>query len=218
MLTNFANGTLDLGRLTTVKLYITSTSPFARVARIVVIEKGLSDQVEIVEARTRTTGSPFYELNPSGRVPFLVRDDGAAIEDSQLIGAYLDSLDGRPVLTPSLSHDAWEYGRLEAYARSMTDGLSVWVREMRRPESERSPTVIAHEAARADRLADFWEREISNPLMQGPLNLAQLYLLAGLDQVAFWKLGDYSQGRPNLAAWRSRLHQHPSIKATAPAR
>lgn len=201
-----------------MKLYITTTSPFARVARIVVIEKGLADRVKIVEARTRTPHSPYFALNPSGRVPFLVRDNGPAIEDSQLIATYLDNLDGRPTLTPPLSQNAWAYGRLEAYARSMTDGLSVWVREMRRPEIERSPTIIAHEQARAERLADFWEGEIAHPLMQGPLNLAQLYLLAGLDQVAHWKLGDCTIGRPRLAAWRAHLSERPSIKATAPGR
>lgn len=201
-----------------MKLYITTTSPFARVARIAVIEKGFADRVEIVVAKTRTQGSPYYALNPSGRVPFLLRDDGRAIEDSQLIVGYLDGLDGRPTLAPPFSQNAWAYGRLETYARSMTDGLSVWVREMRRPENERSPTIIAHEATRADRLADFWEREIADPLMQGPLNLAQLYLLAGLDQVAHWKLGDYAEGRPNLAAWRARLHERPSVKATAPGK
>jgi glutathione S-transferase len=201
-----------------VKLYITSTSPFARIARIAVIEKGLTERVEIIEARTRTQGSPYYDVNPSGRVPFLVRDDGTAIEDSQLVAAYLDSLDGHPILAPPFSQGDWAYGRLETYAHSMTDGLSVWVREMRRPENERSPTVIAHEAARADRLADFWEREISHPLMQGPLNLAQLYLLAGLDQAAFWKLGDFAAGRPRLTAWRAALHERPSVKATAPGK
>lgn len=201
-----------------MKLYITTTSPYARLARIVVIEKGLSDRVEIIEARTRTALSPYYDLNPSGRVPFLVRDDGAAIEDSQLIAAYLDNLDGRPRLTPPLSQDDWTYGRLEAYARSLTDGLAVWVREMRRPEGERSPTIIAHERARADRLAGFWEAQIEHPTMQGPLNLAQLYLLAGLDQVAHWKLADLTAGRPRLAVWLARLHQRPSVAATAPGK
>lgn len=200
-----------------MKLYITPTSPYARIARIVVIEKGLQDRVEILQAQTRTTGSPYYGLNPSGRVPFLVRDDGVAVEDSQLIAAYLDCLGGQPTLTPPYSLDDWTYGRLETYARSFTDGLSVWVREMRRPVNERSPTIIAHEAARADRLADFWEHEIGHPLMQGPLNLAQLYLLAGLDQAAHGKLGRYVEGRPRLAEWLQRLHARPSVMATAPA-
>lgn len=201
-----------------MKLYITPTSPYARVARMVVLEKRLQDRVDIVEARTRAAGSPYYDLNPSGRVPFLVSDDGLAIEDSQLIAAYLDNLDGRPALTPGYAPGGWAYGRLETYARSMTDGLSVWVRELRRPEGERSPGIIAHEAARADRLADFWEREVAHPLMQGPLNLAQLYLVAGIDQAAFWGLGRYDQGRPALAAWLAQLHERPSVKATAPKR
>ena len=199
-----------------MKLYITTTSPYARVARIVVLEKGLADRVEVVEARTRSAGSPYYDVNPSGRVPYLLRDDGTGLEDSGLIAAWLDSLDGKPALTPPPASADWHYGRLEAYARSLTDGLSVWVREMRRPETERSPTIIGHEKARATRLADFWEREITNPLMQGPLNLAQLYLLAGLDQVSHWGHGDLTHGRPQLAAWLARLHQRPSIKATAP--
>lgn len=52
-----------------MKLYVTYTSPYARLARIVVIEKALEDRVEIIEAKTRTPSSPYYHINPSGRVP-----------------------------------------------------------------------------------------------------------------------------------------------------
>jgi hypothetical protein len=38
---------------------------------------------------------------------------------------------------------------------------------MRRPESERSPTVLAHEVARGQRMADHFEARVSDPLMQG---------------------------------------------------
>jgi glutathione S-transferase len=76
-----------------MKLYVTYTSPYARLARIVVIEKAIEDRVEIIEAKTRTLDSPYYQINPSGRVPYLVDDAGLGIEDSQLICAYLDSLD-----------------------------------------------------------------------------------------------------------------------------
>jgi glutathione S-transferase len=48
-----------------MKLYY--TSPYARLARIVVVEKGLEDRVEILEAKTRTPGSPYYQINPSAR-------------------------------------------------------------------------------------------------------------------------------------------------------
>ena len=55
-----------------MKLYITPGSPYARMARIVVIEKGLESRVEVIPAHTRRTDSPYYKINPSGRVPYLM--------------------------------------------------------------------------------------------------------------------------------------------------
>src|SRR5258706_2628987 len=114
-------------------------------ARIVVLEKGLERRVEIIAAQTRVADSPYYKINPSGRVPYLVRDDGVGVEESALICAYLGQLDGQPAFALPLP-DAWEERRLEGLARSMLDGISVWNRELARPENERSPTVIRHEA------------------------------------------------------------------------
>ena len=78
-----------------MKLYITPGSPYARMARIVVLEKGLQDRVEIITARTRVADSPYYGVNPSGRVPYLVRDDGVGLEESALNCSYLDHLERR---------------------------------------------------------------------------------------------------------------------------
>jgi glutathione S-transferase len=149
-----------------MKLYVTYTSPYARLARIVVIEKALEDRVEIVEAKTRTRDSPYYQINPSGRVPYLIDDTGVGMEDSQLICAYLDSLDGKPRFHKPLSGADWAYLRLEFMARSMCDGISVWTREMIRPANERSPTVLAHEAARSRRMADIFESYMADPVMR----------------------------------------------------
>jgi glutathione S-transferase len=82
--------------------------------------------------------SPYYKIIPCGRVPYLIDDDGVGIEDSQLICTYLDSRDGNPRLHRPASDGNWAYGRLEARARSLCEGLSVWFREMSRAESERS--------------------------------------------------------------------------------
>lgn len=198
-----------------MKLYVTFTSPYARLARIVVIEKGLENRVEILEAKTRTAGSPYYQINPSGRVPYLIDEAGTGMEDSQLICAYLDNLDGKPRLhDPRLESD-WAYRRLEASARSMCDGISVWVREMRRPESERSPTVLAHEVARSGRMADLFESTVSDPRMQGPPNMAQMILAVALDSARTRGPGDLTQGRPTLAAWMRRISDLPAMRATA---
>ena len=89
-------GHVQQPRLPPMKLYVTSIRRTRGWPAFSLIEKGLEDRVEIVEAKTRTVGSPYYQINPSGRVPYLVDDAGIGMEDSQLICAYLDSLDGKP--------------------------------------------------------------------------------------------------------------------------
>jgi glutathione S-transferase len=199
-----------------MKLYVTYTSPYARLARMMVVQKKLEDRVEIIEAKTRTPDSPYYKINPSGRVPYLVDDDGVGMEDSGLICAYLDGLDGKPWLhDPKLTTDL-SYRRIEATARSFADGVSVYVREMRRPESERSPTVLAHEAARAERLADLFETKMSDPLIIGPLTMAHLLLAVTMDEARRRGSGDLTIDRPQLAAWMRRMSGLPAMRATAP--
>lgn len=194
-----------------MKLYVTPNSPYARMARIVVLEKGLGSRVEVVQAQTRRANSPYYAINPSGRVPYLVRDDGVGMEESALICDYLDQLDGRPTfgLPPG-----WEARRLEALARSLVDGVSVWNRELARPEDERSPTVIRHEAERSRRMVDLWEREIGHPLMQGPLNRIHLTLACTLGLEARNPGFQWRAGHPKLVEWYTPIAARPSFAAT----
>ena len=199
-----------------MKLYVTYTSPYARLARIVVIEKALGDRVEIIEAKTRTADSPYYQINPSGRVPYLVDDAGVGMEDSQLICAYLDSLDGKPRFHNLLCKPDWDYLRLEFMARSMCDGISVWTREISRPVSERSPTVLAHELARSQRMADVFDDRVADPLMQGTLRMTHLILAVALERARYCGLGDLTDGRPQLASWMRSMSDLPSMQRTAP--
>ena len=197
-----------------MQLYVTYGSPYARIARIIVIEKALEDRVEIIEAKTRTPGSPYYQINPSGRVPYLVDEAGVGMEDSQLICAFLDGLDGRPRFHNASHASDWAYLRLEFAARSMCEGIAVWGREMARPENERSPTTLAHESARAQRMADFFEDRITDPLMQG--GMARLILAIAVEMARKRGLGDLTAGRRRLANWMRSISDLPSMKRTAP--
>ena len=199
-----------------MKLYITPGSPYARIARIVVLEKGLSERVEIVAAQTRLTGSPYYAINPSGRVPYLVRDDGVGMEESAVICAYLDHLDGRPAFALPDGELGWEARRLEALARSLVDGLAVWSRELGRPQDERSPTVIRHETDRSARMVDLWERTVEHPYMQGALNVAQITLACGLGLAARNPDFQWRPGHPKLCAWYDRVSARPAFASSAP--
>jgi glutathione S-transferase len=199
-----------------MKLYITYGSPYARLARIIVIEKALEKRVEVIEAKTRTPGSPYYQINPSGRVPYLIDDSGAGMEDSQLICAYLDGLDGDPRYHSALHASDLGYRRLEFTARGLCDGVAVWDREMARPENERSQATLTHEAARAQRIADFFEERVSHPLMQGKPGMAHLILAVALEMARKRGLGDLTYGRTRLANWMRPISDHQSMRSTTP--
>src|ERR1700685_1793748 len=173
-----------------MKLYVTLRSPYARLTRILVLEKGLENRVEIIQAKTRTSGSPYYQINPSGRVPFLVDDAGIGMEDSQLICAYLDSLDGKPRFHDPFRASDWDYLRLDYAARSLCEGAWGGGRKRGPPEGERSPAVLAHEAARANRMADVFEDRVTDPLMRGAPCMAHLILAVALDHAHKHGSGD----------------------------
>ena len=97
----------------------------------------------------------------------------------------------------------------------MCDGISVWVREMHRPANERSPTVLAHEVARSQRMADHFEARVFDALMQGEPGMAHLILAVALDTARVRGPCDLTSQRPKLASWMRRMCALPSMQATA---
>lgn len=199
-----------------MRLHVTLTSPYARLARVAMLEHGLEADVELVTARTREIDSPYYQIAPSGRVPYLEVGDGRCFEESELICTYFDEIGAGPPLCRQARDENWDYGRLHALARSYIDGVGVWGRELRRPRNEQSPTIIAHERARNARLAAYWENEINRPMMNGPLNTAQITLYCAFDAVKYYTGEEATPAHPNLSAWRARLRARPSLQATIP--
>ena len=114
-------------------------------------------------------------------MPFLLLSDGLGLEDTPAIVDYLDALQKPYLFLHGMDRNNWEYRRLESTAKAMLDGLAVWVRELRRPNDEQSPTIIDHELRRAERLSSFFNELTSNPVFSEEMNLAQLYLFAALD-------------------------------------
>lgn len=199
-----------------MKLYITPGSPYARMVRIVILEKRLQDRIEIIPAQTRVADSPYYRINPSGRVPYLIRDDGVAMEESTLICDWLDHLDGKPVFQLPVDEHIWERRRLEALAKSIVDGIAVWSREIARHPAERSPTLLRHEAQRSRRMAALWETQIEHPWMNGALNMAQITLACGLGLEARNPDLHWRPDHPKVCAWFDAITARPSFAETAP--
>lgn len=85
-----------------MKLYDREGTPNAARIRIVLAAKQLEDAVEyatvdLIAAEHKQPG--FLRLNPIGKTPVLVLDDGLALSESTAITEYLDNLDGNPTLT-----------------------------------------------------------------------------------------------------------------------
>ena len=95
----------------------------------------------------------------------------------------------------------------------------MWLRELRRPEDERSPGIIAHELERSLRLADAFAREIdingvNERIWHGPFNMVQMTLIVALQMELRLESFAWRTGRPGLVTWSEALARRPSIEAT----
>lgn len=199
-----------------MKLYVTPTSPYARLAMIVRLELGLADRVELVWTRTRNPDDPMLAVNPSGRVPFLLLDDGSGFEDTDVIVPFLDDLSLPHKFDPPGGDRYWGFRGLQAMSRSMLDGVSVWAREVIRPDGEQSPGIIEHERRRAGRLADHFETIIQTPPLTGNLNVVQLCLFCALNVERRLPDLDWRTGRPGLVDWFAKMSDRPSVTGSMP--
>lgn len=85
-----------------MKIHDREGAPHPARIRIVLAAKGLDDQVEFVPVdliAAEQKQPAFLAMNPIGKIPLLVLDDGTVISESTAITEYLDNLDGRPILT-----------------------------------------------------------------------------------------------------------------------
>ena len=193
-------------------LFYTLTSPFARITRAAVLELNLSDRIDMQETKTRVPVSPLYEYNPTGRVPTLTTAEGFILSETRVICAYLDQLSTAPNLMADISDT--KALQLEGTVNGFLDGIAVWVRELRRPENERSPGIIEQEHRRALRCLDYFE-SIADSFDQ-QMTFSQLMLACTLDTISLaLKELDWPQNRHTLTAWHQQFSSKPSLQETA---
>jgi len=97
-----------------MQLLSSPTSPYARKVRVVILEKGLADQVELlpgVPLGSDADAAPVRAANPLGKIPALIRQGAPTLFDSPVICEYLDSLGHGPILFPHEGEARWSGGR-----------------------------------------------------------------------------------------------------------
>ena len=139
------------------KLFYSAGSPYARICRMALRESGLAKNVEEVETTLRDPAAVMLPYNPVGRVPALLLEGGAVLTETTLVLSWFDRMGSVLRMLPEDASGMAAYGRV----LGLLDGIAVWNRELRRPQHERSPGVIALEETRAGRLADAFERDVA---------------------------------------------------------
>lgn len=197
-----------------MRLYFANTSPYARKARMAVIEKQLAEAVDTVFANPFEDSTDLSVKNPLGKVPALALDDGRVIFDSPVICAYLDSLSPSPRLIPDGS-DRWAVLTREALADGILDASFAIVMERRRPETQRSPEWLERWTAAIFRSVAAIETNIEG--FEGDVTIAQIGLGAALGYLDF-RLPDLDWRRRHSQTtdWFEAFSRRPSMQQTRP--
>lgn len=200
-----------------MKLYYTTTSPYARKVRIVIIEADLDDRVALVETIVRDPASSLLPLSPPGKVPVLETPDGTILSEANYICAYLEEKFDDVRLFPS-GDKRWPALALEGLACGLLEGTVTWVRAMRAPEPIRNPKAIALEEGRVTRCLDTFDRLAGNwGGTTPPFHLPYITLGCALGALSF-RLPhlDWRRNRPALSAWWDAVSRKKSMMKTAP--
>ena len=198
-------------------LYHLWLSPSSRKVRLLMAEKKLDFEMKI--ERTWERRDEFLSLNPTGKVPVLVEEDGSVIAGSTVICEYLDELHPDP---PLIGHGV--------AARAETRRLVAWFDEKFRVEVSDNligEKVIKHflglgepsvEAIRAG-IANLkihldyisWLADSRNWLAGDELSLADLAAAAHLSALDY--LGDVPwEDHGRAKEWYVRLKSRPSFR------
>lgn len=200
-----------------MKLTYASASPFVRKVLVGLIETGRRETVvlETVAVSPVKPGKTVPSVNPLGKIPCLVLDDGSALFDSRVITRYLDTLNDGDKLYPE-GAALWPRLSLESLADGMMDAAILMTYEARlRPEAQQSSEWVEAQWGKITRALAYLEAHIE---ALKPVDMASIAVATALGYVDFrHQARNWRSLAPKLAAWEAAFSQRPAMVETAPA-
>lgn len=202
-----------------MKLLGSPGSPFVRKVRIVAAEKAIA--LDYVIDRPNAAGSQVPALNPLGKIPVLVLDNGEAVYDSAVIVEYLEGIKPEPHLIPTDFAGRIAVKRWEALGDGIADA-TVIISHDHGPMSDASKREawLVRQQSKVERGLAAIETALRGRewLHGNSFTLADVcagYPLFYLDR----ELPKYEWRRdfPGLATYAERLAARPSFRSTVPA-
>jgi len=198
-----------------LKLTVATPSPFARKARIALLEKNLPHEIVVQNPWQAPIAG-----NPLGKVPALVLDDGRMVHDSSVILEYLETLNAPPPLIPAAPALRVVHKQLEALADGICDAVVLIVTERSRPPEKQSHDWIARQASKIPAALDALEISLGHGgdwFTSHGFGLAEIATGGALGYLDLrYPELDWRAERPGLAALAQRLSLRPSFAATRP--
>lgn len=200
-----------------MKLIGSLTSPYVRKARVVLAEKKI--EYEWVLDSPWDEGNQISKYNPLGKVPVLVLDDDSALYDSRVIVEYLDKMAPNNRLIPASGRERITVKRWEALADGLLDAAVAALLESRRPDGERSPSVIQRQRDKLDLALKAMSEDLGGKVWchGNSLSLADIATGCALGYLMF-RFPDirWSVTHVNLVALYDKLMRRASFAETVP--
>lgn len=197
-----------------MKLFINTTSPYARLARVAILEKGLGDRIseEIIDP----WGGPpaFVATNLHERVPALLTDEGAGLSESSVILHYLETLKSVPTLYPADGYA--EMMSLAGIALGAIDVMAAII-ITRKSAPDFDENILGRKRFRTIAAA-FGRLDATPPARLGEqVSLAGIAAAVSIDYALFrFPERDWLAQLPALRAWRESCRERRSLTATMP--
>ncbi|MBM3353572.1 MAG: glutathione S-transferase [Betaproteobacteria bacterium] len=193
-------------------------SPYTRKARIVLAEKKIDCDFEVVDVNPPE--NPVNALNPLGKVPTLVLDDGSTLFDSRVIVEFLDSVSPIARLIPDDNRERVAVRRWEALADGALDAGLLIRYEGLRPEQLRSADWAAKQSGKLERsLAVMADELADRAWCHGErYSLADIAVGSCLGWIELRKPGgiEWHDRYANLARHYDKLMQRAAFAETVP--
>lgn len=201
-----------------MQLLYAATSPFVRKVVVLAAETGLAGNIERIDANPWDPEGNVPQVNPLGKVPALILDDGRVLMDSKLICEYLDSLHDGPKMYPEQGPERWEALRLAGLAEGALEAaLAAVIEKLRRPEDYVWSGWVDRQTGKIGAALDQLEGEAQAERFAGDIDIAQITLGCTLGYIDF-RLGDlrWRDTRPGLASWYESFSRRASMIVSAP--
>ena len=157
-----------------MKLLASLASPYTRKVRVVLAEKKIECDLELVDVAP--VDNAVNAHNPLGKIPTLVLDDGTPLYDSRVIVEFLDNASPISRLIPDERRDRVAVRRWEALADGVLDAGILVRSESLRDKKERSKAWTDKQTARMHRAME----QLAKDLGEKTFCHAERYSLADI--------------------------------------